>query len=264
MILKKDKEGNTLNTYSTIRDALEKNNLIYNKGNIQKIKTAIKNNFSYFGFWWEEQNREERKEIKYIAIENEFKEIKYNIDVDAEAKKIKNNELKKLISVSYTDAILYLKNKYGEIKEDYFLTQTCASPNKRIKRTKDGLVIHHIKENLVADLSKKERALLYPFEYQKGENLVYCNFLEHLILHILIVKEVEIEYILKSKQLVGYGGIVNYLEPMLLSWQITPPKLDWMNNCYKIIEKDLQDLPYLLNIFHNIEINKHLHIFKIK
>lgn len=186
------------------------------------------------------------------------KDIQINID------KIKNKDLQFLISTTYENAIDFLKNKYGKVKGSYFLTKTCASPNKKIKRTNDGLVIHHIKENLVADISKKERALLFPFEYQESENLVYCNFLEHLILHILIIKEVELEYILKSKQLVGYGGVVNYLEPMLLSWQKNPPILDWMKRCYMVIEEDLQDLQFLLNIFHIVEKSKHLQLFKIR
>ena len=93
-----------------------------------------------------------------------------------------SEETKKLIYGTYANAVSYLINKYGVVNGSYFLTTTCASKNKKITRTCDGLVIHHVKENIAGDLSKKEQALKYPFTYQESNNLVYCNYIEHLIL----------------------------------------------------------------------------------
>lgn len=101
---------------------------------------------------------------------------------------MKATEIQKERNMSYFELCEYLKNKYGKVKEDYFLDSQCIHVNKGIKRSAEGLEIHHIKEALpnVFDLSKSIQASNYPFEYQKSYNLCYCNLLEHLILHILI------------------------------------------------------------------------------
>ena len=36
------------------------------------------------------------------------------------------------------------------------------------------------------NLSTKDQAKLYPYEYQTAEYLTYCNLLEHLLLHVKI------------------------------------------------------------------------------
>src|SRR5699024_11672799 len=51
-----------------------------------------------------------------------------------------------------------------------------------------------------------------PFEYQKKERLVYCDLIEHSILHVLIAKETSSEF--------GYLGLDFYLLPDIESWYL--------------------------------------------
>ena len=67
-----------------------------------------------------------------------------------------------------------------------FATPECRSRSKKISRTKEGLYCHHMDEDKGFCLSEVSSALPQPFESQKKERLVYCNILEHLILHIKI------------------------------------------------------------------------------
>ena len=62
-------------------------------------------------------------------------------------------------------------------------------------------------------LCEKVWAQKNPYEWQKKENLVYCDYLEHLLLHILICRFPAKDK--NPKENVGIGGIVNYLIPKL-------------------------------------------------
>lgn len=85
---------------------------------------------------------------------------------------------------SYNDYCAYLQNKYGLSPCNY----TFGGGGKD-KRSSDGLELHHIKENKITGLSNKEKASNYPIEYQQPQNLCYCDYLEHMLLHIMIFEE---------------------------------------------------------------------------
>ena len=96
----------------------------------------------------------------------------------------------------YEQYVEYLINKYGEVPGDY--CSAGFSPNENIKRKQsDNLYIHHIREDKVAGLSDMKVAATAPFEYQQAKNLVYCNLLEHILLHIMIGEQ---------NQGLGFGG----------------------------------------------------------
>ena len=62
-------------------------------------------------------------------------------------------------------------------------------------------------------LLNKNYARKNPYEWQKKENLIYCDFLEHLLLHVLIVA-----YPSKDKnedEDVGIGGVLKHIVPQL-------------------------------------------------
>lgn len=62
--------------------------------------------------------------------------------------------------------------------------------NEKRSRSSEGLFLHHIDENKIANLSDLRVIRKNPFfSFQKRDRLVYCNYLEHLILHAAIVKE---------------------------------------------------------------------------
>lgn len=93
------------------------------------------------------------------------------------------NEIKEELAMSYQSLCDYLLQKYGCAKGNYFHTENCKSKRKDISRTSDGLICHHIREDRGSNLSNTESARTQPFEWQEKENLVFCNLIEHLILH---------------------------------------------------------------------------------
>ena len=100
-----------------------------------------------------------------------------------------SDEFKTEKAMNYKELVDYLLNKYGPATENYFINESCASKNKRVVRTDEGLICHHICENEHIQLSHQAIAKRHPFEYQLAKNLVYCNLLEHLLLHLSIANE---------------------------------------------------------------------------
>ncbi len=77
------------------------------------------------------------------------------------------------------------------------------------------MYVHHIDEDKAIMLSTVEiiKKFNYPFEWQKAERLVYCDLLEHLLLHIKIQ-----EFPHPKKWLghdVGIEGSLNFIIPEL-------------------------------------------------
>ncbi len=97
-------------------------------------------------------------------------------------------EILKEMSMTYDELVDYLWKKYGRAKYDYFSTPECRSKSKKIRRTSEGLFVHHVDEDKGMRLSDSSWAKEQPWEYQKAERLVYCNYIEHLLLHIQITK----------------------------------------------------------------------------
>lgn len=97
-------------------------------------------------------------------------------------------EYEEIKNLDYESYCKYLQNKYGIPKKPYFANENMKSKTA-IKRTKEGLFIHHIKEDIALKLADNKVAINYPFEYQLPENLCYCNYLEHTLLHIKISKK---------------------------------------------------------------------------
>lgn len=186
---------------------------------------------------------------------------------------IKDTFINKLFYSSYKDALKLLKEKYGVPTGNYFINLINFTTNPKIKRTKEGLFIHHDMENKFVMLSTKGYAEHYP-EAHEAENLTYCNLLEHLILHLIIHREKinlyeqlgsdkyfeqvtlqkatpkgETEPIIGTPD-VGIGGAVNYLIPDIEAWySITPhPKFGnigvpsgWREACYSVIKDYKED-----------------------
>lgn len=152
--------------------------------------------------------------------------------------KITTSELEKISSMKYDELCSYLKQKYGTINEPYFLNNNCKSVNQKIKRTSEGLFIHHIAENKSIELSNALLAKNAPFDYQLGDNLVYCNYWEHMFLHICIVKEyLTIDYVRKTKMAVGIGGLINFIFPEIIDYiNGYEYKRDYMRTALSVID----------------------------
>lgn len=125
------------------------------------------------------------------------------------------SEMKNLINKTYDEVVQYLLEKYGPIKEDYFLDETYKEPNRSIKKGNEGLFIHHIDEDKGIMLSNPEiiKYFDFPFEWQKAERLVYCDLLEHLLLHVKIQEYPNINKHPNCD--VGIGGTLNFIIPEL-------------------------------------------------
>ncbi|WP_253723458.1 hypothetical protein [Spiroplasma citri] len=94
-----------------------------------------------------------------------------------------------------------------------FLIMIVSKKTIGITRGNEGLYIHHIDEDKAIMLSTPAYAKKNPFDYQKADHLVYCNLLEHLVLHIKIVEYPNPAQ--NSGETCGVGGIYNYIVPEL-------------------------------------------------
>lgn len=144
-------------------------------------------------------------------------------------------EYEKVKNYTYLEYCDYLQSKYGIGLSDYMTKSWDKNP--KVTRTKEGLIAHHKFEDHAIRLSKKEFAMRNPFEWQLAKNIVYCDYLEHLLLHILIC-----EYPAKNHnimEVVGIGGIINFIVPELndiySGWETSQP---WRRNCHKLIIND--------------------------
>lgn len=142
------------------------------------------------------------------------------------------NLVKKYNYLQYCE---YLKNKYGIPVADYFTKNW--NKIRRISRTKDGLFLHHVFEDHAIMLSTPIFAKMNPIEWQKAENLVYCDYLEHLLLHILICENPSDEQ--NAKQAVGIGGAINFIIPELNDvYSGFVSGMPWKQNCFEKIIND--------------------------
>lgn len=144
-------------------------------------------------------------------------------------------EYEQVKAMSYLEYCDYLQEKYGIPQCAYFYPS--FSKNSKVSRTKDGLVAHHKYEDHAILLSKKEFAMKNPYEWQLAENLVYCDYLEHLFLHILICEYPSPDA--NKNEKVGIGGVVEFLVPELndvySGWK---SKAQWKMNCFDRIIND--------------------------
>ena len=89
-------------------------------------------------------------------------------------------------------------------------------------------------------------------QWQQKENIVYCDYLEHLLLHVLICK-----YPAKDKMPfadVGIGGVVNFIAPELndlySGWKTGQ---SWRQNCHNLVVNDKDVYLEILKQFVEIE-----------
>ena len=148
---------------------------------------------------------------------------------------MKINEYEKIKDFTYLEYCDYLQSKYGIGLANY-MTKSW-NKNKKVTRTNEGLIAHHKFEDHAIMLSTKEHAMKNPYEWQLAENIVYCDYLEHLFLHILIC-----EYPSENQnetEAVGIGGVVNFLVPELndlyCGWETNQ---EWRRKCHSLVIDD--------------------------
>lgn len=162
---------------------------------------------------------------------------------------MKLSEYRIVEKFNYSEYCDYLQEKYGIGLCDYM--RPTWTKNSKISRTKEGLYAHHKYEDHAIMLSHPEYAQKNPYEWQKKENIVYCNLLEHLFLHILICENPSADK--NTNEKVGFGGVVNYIVPELndvYSGWIS--KQAWQNNCHSIIIDQKEVYMILIKRFKDI------------
>lgn len=155
-------------------------------------------------------------------------------------------EYEKVRDFTYLEYCDYLQQKYG-IGRGNYMTKSW-NKNPKVSRTKEGLVAHHKFEDHAIMLADKDFAMKNPFEWQLAENIVYCDYLEHLFLHILICENPAVEK--NAFEAVGIGGIVNFLVPELndvfSGWKTNQT---WRETCHNAIKDDKEVYMALLKRF---------------
>lgn len=80
-----------------------------------------------------------------------------------------------------------------------------------------------------------------------AKNIVYCDYLEHLFLHILICENPQA---VNNREIVGIGGVINFLVPELndlySGWVATQ---QWRKNCHDKVINDKNVYLVLLKRF---------------
>ena len=141
-----------------------------------------------------------------------------------------------IMCFTYDELVNYLLKKYGHAKYDYFVNENCASINQNVRRTSEGLFCHHIDEDKAILLSDSSHAQKNPFSYQKANRLVYCNFLEHLLLHILIIEKPK-DINANADELQGVGGAVNFICKQLNDlYSGCILSQEWLNKAFSLVE----------------------------
>ena len=160
-----------------------------------------------------------------------------------------DEELYKELQVTYYDLQSYLLNKYGPVKYDYFANAECRSRSKKISRTNEGLYCHHMDEDKGANLSDPISAQRQPYEWQKKDRLVYCNVLEHLILHIKIAVLRQKKMLSDTKAIDDFfttGGIFELCLAINELFEKGESNSGWRKACYEKIKKNYEDYILLL------------------
>ena len=175
--------------------------------------------------------------------------------------------------MTYAQLVEYLQNKYGTAQFSYYCTPTCKSKNRKVSRTSEGLLCHHIDEDKAILLSNSEYAIQNPFDYQLPDRLVYCNYLEHLLLHVAIMREPRHPKA-NEDEVPGIGGALKFICPEINDyfngyeykepWRITAlgliednfeDYLDILDELFNLLERDprYKDLTTPLRLFCGFE-----------
>lgn len=174
----------------------------------------------------------------------------------------KLTEYKQLLSKNYEKAVEFLLKKYGTAEDDYFSEKSYERFLKgeiknitkgKFSRSVDGLECHHVDEDKFLNISNRDSIKDFitgqnvPFESHQKERLVFCDVIEHAILHILIAKETSLN--------LGAPGYLCFLRPKINDWyldKIIPQKSKHHITCYHKAYIKPEEAFELLEIMDNI------------
>ena len=154
------------------------------------------------------------------------------------------HEIYREIQMTYEELLSYLLQKYGGAVCDYFATPECKSKNKKVTRTAEGLYCHHMDEDKGWNLSNSAQAQMQPFEWQKKERLVYCNIIEHLILHMKIAVLRQKDFLRKPFDVDNFfstGGIFMVCHDINDMFMNNGTSVPWKKRCFKEVENNYEE-----------------------
>ncbi|QBF23760.1 hypothetical protein ['Catharanthus roseus' aster yellows phytoplasma] len=68
-----------------------------------------------------------------------------------------------MMLLTYDQSVTFLKQKYGLVSGSYFMDASFTQTNSNIKKTAEGLEIHHIKEYQAKRIIKSQIRQTPPF-----------------------------------------------------------------------------------------------------
>ena len=155
--------------------------------------------------------------------------------------------------MTYAQLVGFLKSKYGKAKCDYFADKGCTRKGDNISRTAEGLFCHHVDEDKAIMLGNPDYAKMNPFKYQKADRLVYCNLLEHLLLHVKITEE-PLSKKANKFELLGIGGAVILCKQISDYYETREPAYKWMAPACEVIDENYDE--YISIVRHLAEVIK--------
>ena len=159
-------------------------------------------------------------------------------------------EYQKVKALSYLDYCKYLQEKYGIGLMDYMNERFYKHPN--VSRSNEGLYVHHIMEYVNDKIYNHADAKRYPLEWQSQENIVYCDALEHLLLHVMMIRDYPDKG--TGNHYKGESDIMTYSVPCLNNYYSGwyPEKPYQVNCCERVANEEdvyLQIIKQLASIF---------------
>lgn len=127
----------------------------------------------------------------------------------------------------------FTMEEYEKVKDMTYL-EYCDYLNKKYSTSiKDGLFRHHTFENVKANLSNRE--VSKNATYEERNTITYCNFMEHLFLHILIGEQTD------ARKALGLGGAVNYIVPQISKY-FEYGIMEYSPSYYKGLDRQVFDI----------------------
>ena len=164
---------------------------------------------------------------------------------------MRSEEIITELGMSYNDLCNYLIKKYGAAPCDYFPNSACRARRSQIGRGKEGLFCHHIDEDKGGNLNNTAQAKSQPFSWQKADRLVYCNILEHLILHIKIAVMRNKRKINSTSTISSFfttGGIYEICHDINSLFINQGGNIEWRKKCYEVINNNFDDYAIIIKI----------------
>ena len=156
-----------------------------------------------------------------------------------------------MLKTNYQDIVSALLKKYGSAKHNYFKDTACKIKNPLVTRTNEGLFCHHIDEDKAIMLCNDKFAVNNPFEYQKADRLVYCNLLEHLLLHVKIAENPSPDA--NENELPGIGGAINFIcKDLNDTYSGKKFSDEWRKNVADKVKDNFDDYIIILRYLWNI------------